>query len=159
MPDDRLVQVSLRRSLIVDSFREGHIHPALLRDLEEFMRHAGRYSLTEVVPELAGKPASFDVFYERVDPHLLPLRTFSFSRGRDDGRPWYGIHVRSDMMSVALARELNEVAIPENLGAIQLPDGQRLPDIPKPRRTLQTYEKAAVFHSLDGYGVRRLESV
>lgn len=95
----------------------GHIHPDLLRDLDEYFRHLSGTDAFELRPELAAAEPEFRTQYELVDPALLPLRTFGTKVSRD--RKHYTFCVRRDMMSEALVREINTDFLPSQEGALR----------------------------------------
>ncbi|CAL9318102.1 hypothetical protein ABZ568_15045 [Streptomyces olindensis] len=95
----------------------GHIHPDLLRDLDEYFRHLSGTDAFELHPELAAAEPEFRTQYELVDPALLPLRTFGTRVSRD--RKHYTFCVRRDMMSEALVREINTDFLPSQEGALR----------------------------------------
>jgi hypothetical protein len=82
-----------------------HVHPDLLRDLDEYFRHLSNTQAFELRPELAAAEPEFRTQYELVDPALLPLGTFGVKVSRD--RKYYTFCVRRDTMSEALVREIN----------------------------------------------------
>lgn len=95
----------------------GHIHPELLRDLDEYFRHLSSTDAFELRPELAAAEPEFRTQYELVEPALLPLRTFAVKVSRD--RKHYTFCIRRDMMSQALAREINTDFLPPQEGALR----------------------------------------
>ncbi|MER7405781.1 hypothetical protein ABT373_25670 [Streptomyces sp. NPDC000070] len=101
------------RQLIVAS----HVHPDLLRDLDEYFRHLSHAEAFELRPELAAAEPEFRTRYELVDPALLPLSTFGVKVSRD--RKHYTFCVRRDMMSEALVREINTDFLPSQEGALR----------------------------------------
>ncbi|MFF5520169.1 hypothetical protein [Streptomyces coeruleorubidus] len=122
LPDSRLVQA--RWTPVPGGIRSdhlllaGHVHPTLLRELDEFFRHLAHSNLYVLRPELAAAPPQFHVQYQRVDPDRLPLRTFGVRISRD--RKDYTFCVRADMMSAALVREINADFLPAQQGALRL---------------------------------------
>ncbi|MDW4905600.1 hypothetical protein RB628_09635 [Streptomyces sp. ADMS] len=122
LPDSRLVQA--RWTPVPNGIRSDHlflarhVHPTLLRELDEFCRHLAHSNLYVLQPELAATPPEFRVHYERVDPDRLPLRTFGIRISRD--RKDYTFCVRADMMSAALVREINTDFLPAQQGALRL---------------------------------------
>ncbi|MFF5372572.1 hypothetical protein [Streptomyces sp. NPDC013187] len=122
LPDSRLVQArwtpapgGIRSDHLLLA---GHVHPTLLRELDEFFRHLAHSNLYVLRPELAATPPEFRVQCERVDPDRLPLRTFGIRISRD--RKDYLFCVRADMMSAALVREINTDFLPAQQGALRL---------------------------------------
>lgn len=122
LPDSRLVQA--RWTPVPNGIRSDHlflarhVHPTLLRELDEFCRHLAHSNLYVLQPELAATPPEFRVHYERVDSDRLPLRTFGIRISRD--RKDYTFCVRADMMSAALVREINTDFLPAQQGALRL---------------------------------------
>ncbi|MFF6781208.1 hypothetical protein [Streptomyces sp. NPDC012510] len=122
LPDSHLVQA--RWTPVPSGIRSDHlllaehVHPTLLRELDEFCRHLAHSDLYVLRPELAATAPEFRVQYERVDPDLLPLRTFGIRISRD--RRDYTFCVRADMMSAALVREINTDFLPVQQGALRL---------------------------------------
>lgn len=95
----------------------GHVHPELLRDLDEYFRHLAGTDAFELHPELAAAEPEFRTRYELVDPALLPLRTFGVKVSRN--RKHYTFCVRRDMMSEDLVREINTDFLPAQEGALR----------------------------------------
>ncbi|WP_340376449.1 hypothetical protein U5640_15880 [Streptomyces sp. SS7] len=96
-------------------FRNGHMAPELVRDLDEYFRHLAHSDVYEMVPERAADPPEFITTYERVDPEHLPLRTFAVRvRG-----PHYLFVVRADMMSAEALDEMNGEFLPPQQGALR----------------------------------------
>ncbi|AMW14422.1 hypothetical protein A4E84_35980 [Streptomyces qaidamensis] len=89
-----------------------------MRELDEFCRHLANSEQYVLRPELAATPPEFRVQYERVAPDLLPLRTFGIKISKD--RKDYTFCVRADMMSAALAREINTEFLPVQQGALRM---------------------------------------
>lgn len=121
LPDGRLASMIVRPGLYQRRYLAGHISPTLLRDLNEYARHISHSSLLTLQPERVGDPCEWDGWYERVPGSFMPLTTcnLKFKRGRAGGRDCFIVHVRADMMSEALCRELNEITIPETSGALR----------------------------------------
>jgi hypothetical protein len=132
LPDSHLVQA--RWTPVTNGIRSDHlflarhVHPTLLRELDEFCRHLAHSNLYVLQPELAATPPEFRVHYERVDPDRLPLRTFGTKISRD--RKDYTFCVRADMMSAALVREINTTFLPVQQGALRLRGS--VPEIAEP---------------------------
>ncbi len=151
LPDDHLVSYSLRPRptgiLSIVSMLDRHVGPELMRDLDEYFRHLARSDLFEVRPDMADHPPEFMTQYERVDPALMPLRTFAVKVSRD--RSHYTFCVRRDMMSAALVREINEDFLPTRDGLLRSRE-------PAPRAVTAPVMSNAV-DALDLTGLRRVD--
>ena len=126
LPDDRLSRQHVTPAGVVTEYREGHISPHLVRDLDELFRHVSYSSAFAFNPEPApGAQPDWELQYEAVDSVHLPLCTFAFARSQLGGRDFYTVQVRSDMISSALLREINDHLIPESAGLVSYTEAPR----------------------------------
>jgi len=149
LPDQHLAAVRWAPGRILVEFHAGHMHPELLRDLDEYFRHLSHSSLLVMAPERIADPPDWDLWYERVSPEDAPLCTFALSRGRHNGRDYYRFRVRADMMSQELVDEMHNWQLPHAGGLVRY--NPRL-FRPKPAAQVQASD------ALDRYGVRDLRA-
>lgn len=117
LPDGRLVQVAFStngRGMHRIGFQHlsGHIHPQLLRDIDELSRQLSYTAMFTVEALLLGTPPLWAAQVERVPADLMaPLRTFTIRADRY-ADPFYELHCRADLVSRELVAELNTVVFP-----------------------------------------------
>lgn len=124
LPDGHLAQATVtlaprgHLNRIVFAHLDGHIDPGLLRDIAEVARHAAR-SMFLFDRTLLGASALWDSRIERVpEEHLPPLHTFTLCKTVCGGRDFYLFRCRDDLITQALADELNEEVLPPVYGAL-----------------------------------------
>lgn len=113
MPDDRLANVTFwEDGLIVFSYRFGHIHPALVWELDRLSRDISHSGVVQYEPDRRGGKPHVMAWYEAGEGLAVPLHARA---GPGDGYglpPFWEIQVRRDMIDPALVREANEFSLP-----------------------------------------------
>lgn len=114
--DGRLIEAEWGPKMVKVRYHEKHIAFPLWRDLEEFHRHFSRSPLASIDPATPDHPVLYTVWFEVVKAEFLPLATFSLRTGIVDKQRFYELHLRSDMASRELVRELNDEIVPRYTG-------------------------------------------
>ncbi len=127
MRDDRLADVTFwDDGLIVFSYRFGHIHPALVGELDRLSRDISHSGVVQFAPEHLDEPLHVMAWYE---PGGSPDAPLTARAGPGDGYglpPFWEIQIRGDMIDPALVREVNEYAMPRGCSLL-VPFGESVP--------------------------------
>lgn len=117
LPDDHLILSEWDPELqrVAGKYRNGHITPELLHDLEEIHRHLARIGM--VRPGDPGEPDEW--WFEWAPKETLPLLTISTRTGfLTSGARFFEFRCRSDMISKDLIDEINEWATAQYRGKL-----------------------------------------
>lgn len=115
LPDGRLARARLDGTNISFEYQRWHIHPTLIRSLDEFSQHMADAAVFDLDPACLGCPPSWSVWFDR-GPLLLPLSVDTRLIG---GVIEMEVRCPRHLITPELTRELNDDVLPWVLGALK----------------------------------------